>query len=195
MYMVALVLSVVTWAVVIAVIFSTPTDVCRTVHMLKSTRGKTTPRFSSFPRLSISGANARPVQEAGDLAGCEGFVMGSAAYSKHWLKNATAFVRRNRDLLAQRSVWLFRSGPLCAEASDAQGVALRAASAPKEIRGFQVDIHPRDHQVFHGALDPGRLSDAELSCLKMPATRAIPPEGDFRDWAQIQEWAEGIAQC
>ena len=145
--------------------------------------GQIAERIAQGLRAAGQHADARPAQEAGDLAGCEGFVIGSAASATHWLKNATAFVRRNRDLLAARPVWLFSSGPLgsgplVAEASDAQGVDLRAAFEPKEIRGFQVAIHPRDHQVFRGALDPGRLSDAELSCLKMPATRAILPDGD-----------------
>jgi len=138
-------------------------------------------------------ADARPVQEAGDLAGYEGFVIGSAAYSTHWLKDATAFVRSNRDLLAQRPVWLFSSGPLGAEATDTDGIDLRAVFEPKEIRGLQVAIQPRDHRVFFGALDPSRLSFAEGSCLRLPATRAILPEGDFRDWAQIEQWARGIA--
>ena len=79
MYKVALVLSAVIWAVVIAVILSTPADVRRTVQMLRDTRGKTTPTFSSIPRLSVSGANTRLVQEAGDLADYEVFIIGSDA--------------------------------------------------------------------------------------------------------------------
>jgi hypothetical protein len=50
MYKLALVLSLVIWAVVIAIIFSTPTDVRRTVQMLKDTRGKTTPPSSASLR-------------------------------------------------------------------------------------------------------------------------------------------------
>ena len=103
-------------------------------------------------------------------------------------------MRRNRDLLAQRPVWLFSSGPAGAEATHTKGVDLNSAFEPKEICGFQVAIHPREHRVFFGALDPRRLSVAKCACLKKPATRAILPEGDFRDWAQIEEWAEGIAQ-
>ena len=53
-------------------------------------------------RLTAAGqhGDARPVQEAGDLADDEAFVIGSAAYPTHRLKDATAFVRRNRDLVA-----------------------------------------------------------------------------------------------
>lgn len=151
-------------------------------------------RIAESLRAAGQSANALPVQEAGDLDDYEGFVIGSAAYSTHWLREATAFVMGNRELLAQRPVWLFSSGPLGAETTNAKVGDLSAVVEPTEIRGFfQAGIHPRDHRVFFGALDPGRLSLAELSCLKRPATRAILPEGDFRNWAQIEEWSEGIA--
>jgi menaquinone-dependent protoporphyrinogen oxidase len=156
--------------------------------------GEIAERIAEGLRAAGQHADARPFEEAGDLADYEGFVVGSAAYSTYWLRDATAFVRRNRDLLAQRPVWLFSSGPLGAEATDAKGVDLRAAFEPKEIRGFQEAIHPRDHRVFFGALDPGRLSFAEWSCLNLPATSLILPGGDVRDWAQIEQWAAGIAQ-
>jgi menaquinone-dependent protoporphyrinogen oxidase len=158
------------------------------------TTGEIAERIAESLRAAGQHADARPVQEAGDLADYEGFVVGSAIYSKHWLKDAAAFVRDNRDLFAQRPVWLFSSGPLGAEATDAQGVDLRTASEPKELPEFQEAIHPREHRVFFGALVPGRLSFVEWSLRKRPATRAILPKGDFRDWAQIQEWAQGIAQ-
>jgi menaquinone-dependent protoporphyrinogen oxidase len=156
--------------------------------------GEIAERIAQGLRAAGQQADARPVQQAGDLGDYEGFVIGSAAYSTHWLTEATVFVRRNRDLLAQRPVWLFSSGPLGVEASHGKGVDLRAAFEPRQIRGIQQAIHPRDHRVFPGALDPGRLSFAELSCLKTAATREVLPEGDFRDWAQIEAWAAGIAQ-
>jgi menaquinone-dependent protoporphyrinogen oxidase len=48
--------------------------------------------------------------------------------------------------------------------------------------------------VFFGVLDPGMLSLAERSVRKLPAARAMLPEGDFRDWAAIQAWAGAIAE-
>ena len=54
-------------------------------------------------------ADVRPVQDAGDLAAYDAFVIGSAAYEFHWRKEATEFVRRNREVLAARPVWLFSS--------------------------------------------------------------------------------------
>ena len=131
MYKVALVLSVVVWAVVVAVILSAPTNVRRTVQILRDTSGKTTPPVPSSPRFSISGANARRVQEAGDLTDYEGFVLGGAAYSMSWLRDATALVSRSQDLSAQRRVWVSNTGSFGAEATDAKEVDLTAAFEPK----------------------------------------------------------------
>jgi hypothetical protein len=56
MYKYAQILSMVIWAVAIAVIVRPPTDLRRTVHMLKDTRGKSSSPFSSSLRNSFSGA-------------------------------------------------------------------------------------------------------------------------------------------
>jgi menaquinone-dependent protoporphyrinogen oxidase len=146
-------------------------------------------------RLAAAGqqAEARPVQAAGALGGYDAFVVGSAAYSMHWLKEATEFVRRNRAVLADQPVWLFSSGPLGTKATDAKGQDLRTAAEPREIAEFQAAIHPRAHRVFFGALDPGTLGFAERSLRRLPAARAVLPEGDFRDWAEIDAWAGSIA--
>ena len=138
-------------------------------------------------------AQARPVTAAGDLAGYGAFVIGSAVYMGHWQKEAAEFVRRNHAMLATRPVWLFSSGPLGTEPTDAQGQDLTVAAEPKETAGFQEAIAPRDHRVFFGVLNPGELGLGERAIRKLPAGRAMLPEGDFRDWSQIEAWASGIA--
>lgn len=138
-------------------------------------------------------AQARPVTAVGDLTGYDAFVVGSAVYMGHWQKEAAEFVRRHRAVLAGHPVWLFSSGPLGTEPADAQGRDLTAAAEPRELAEFTAAIHPRGHRVFLGALDPGRLGLGERALRKLPAARAIMPEGDFRDWAQIEAWARGIA--
>jgi menaquinone-dependent protoporphyrinogen oxidase len=112
----------------------------------------------------------------------------------HWQKEAAEFVRRNRAVLAGRPVWLFSSGPLGTEPADAQGRDLTVAAEPRELAEVTEAIHPRGHRVFFGALDPGRLGLGERALRKLSAARAIMPEGDFRDWAQIEAWARGIAR-
>ncbi len=139
-------------------------------------------------------AEARPVGEAGDVSGYDAFVIGSAAYLGHWLKEAVEFVRRNQAVLVGRPVWLFSSGPLGMEATDAEGRDLREAAQPKETAELKEAIHAREHRVFFGALDPSKLGFRDRAIRALPAGRALLPEGDFRDWAEIETWATGIAR-
>ena len=38
-------------------------------------------------------------------------------------------------------------------------------------------------------LDPTKLGFSERAIRKLPAARALLPEGDFRDWTEIDAWA------
>jgi menaquinone-dependent protoporphyrinogen oxidase len=71
---------------------------------------------------------------------------------------------------------------------------LRSAAEPREIPGFTKAICPRGHHVFFGALDSRGLTVAERSAGKLPGGAAGLPERGFRDWAEIKDWADGIAR-
>jgi menaquinone-dependent protoporphyrinogen oxidase len=139
-------------------------------------------------------ADACPVENAGDVAGYDAFVIGAAAYYGHWLKPAAEFVRAHRALLADRPVWLFSSGPLGTETTDGQGRELREAALPKELGELDEATRARGHRVFFGALDPADLTLAERTVRRLPAGRGLLPEGDFRDWDDIDAWAGAIAR-
>ncbi len=140
-------------------------------------------------------AEARSVKEVADPTGYDAFVIGSAVYMFHWLKEATRFVRHNRALLASRPVWLFSSGPLGTKATDEQGRDLLEVSQAKEIAEFEQAIHPREHAMFFGAYTRGKpVGLGERFVALMPAARDALPEGDFRDWGTIEAWAAGIAE-
>jgi menaquinone-dependent protoporphyrinogen oxidase len=150
-------------------------------------------RIAEQLRQAGHDANLESVEVAADLAGYDVFVIGSAAYLGHWQQKATGFVRANEGLLASRPTWLFSSGPLGTEPTNAQGVDQRVAAEPKEIPEIEEAIHPRDHRVFYGALDPGKLGVRDRAIRTLPAGRALLPEGDFRDWQDIESWAQSIA--
>lgn len=141
-------------------------------------------------------AEARPAKEARDLGAYDAFVIGSAVYLFHWMKEATELVRRNRTFLAGRPVWLFSCGPLGTETTDAEGHDLLDESELKEIAELRAAVRPRDHRVFFGAFDrhTKAVGFTERFVLMMPAARAMFPEGDFRDWTAIEAWADSIAQ-
>lgn len=141
------------------------------------------------------------VESAGDLAGYDAFVVGSAAYMGGWLGEATTFVRRNRSTLAQRPVWLFSSGPVGTDKVDKNGRDVLVASEPKEFVEFDAAIHPRGKRVFFGAYDPDAppvgMAEGFMGRFirLMPAVRNVLPAGDFRDWPEIEAWAREIAHA
>jgi len=149
-------------------------------------------------RLRAAGleADVAPVGTVRYPAPYDAFVIGAAAYTSQWLPEATAFVERHRDLLASRSVWLFSSGPLGIEPVNEQGQDQLVATVPKEFPRLRSFVHPRGEQVFFGALDltAPPVGLAARFVRLMPAARDGLPQGDFRDWAAIEAWADGIAR-
>jgi menaquinone-dependent protoporphyrinogen oxidase len=137
----------------------------------------------------------RPVDQTGDPSAYDAFVIGSAAYMFHWLKEATGFVRRHHRLLADHPVWLFSSGPLGTDETDAEGKDVRSEAEPREFAGLREDLHPRGTRVFFGAYDPAAEPKGlmERFTRLMPAARDALPAGDFRDWPEIEAWADSIA--
>lgn len=138
-----------------------------------------------------------PAARVTDPSAHDAFVVGGAAYVSHWLAEVTDFVRRNRELLAGRPTWIFSSGPLGTDAVDRQGRDVRQASEPKEFAEVRDGVHPRGERVFFGAYDPDAkpVGSAErLFRPLMPAVRNRLPAGDFRDWDEIDAWADAIAR-
>lgn len=152
-------------------------------------------RIATTLRTAGLAVDLQPVEEIGDLASYDAVVIGAAAYMGAWLPEATACVRRHQALLNTRPVWLFSSGPLGTAPTDIQGRDLRDTSAPKEFAEFRETIAPQDLHVFFGALDPHTLAFPERMLRRLPAGRALLPEGDFRDWTEIDAWAARIAQA
>jgi menaquinone-dependent protoporphyrinogen oxidase len=134
-----------------------------------------------------------------DVEEYDAFVVGSAAYLGSWLKEANAFAQRHRSILAARPTWLFSSGPVGTDTVDAKGNDVRAGAVPKAFAELRGVLHPRDEHVFWGAYDPdakpmGLAESLGQRILRlMPAARDALPAGDFRDWPEIEAWAERIA--
>ena len=141
-------------------------------------------------------ADALPAGSVRSVDGYDAFVVGSAAYMFHWLGEATTFVRRNRAALAAKPVWLFSSGPLGTNPLDAQGRDQKVTAIPKELPELAALVGARGQRVFFGAYhkDQKRIGIGERLVALMPAARDALPEGDFRDWADIDCWAGEIAR-
>lgn len=134
----------------------------------------------------------RPI--GGDLGGYDAYVIGSAVYLGKWLPDARKVVRREAAALAGNPVWLFSSGPLEDVASTEAAKRQQLAEAtPKQIDEFLDVLAPRGHRVFSGALDAARLRGRDRMVRALPAGKSLLPDGDFRDWADIDDWAMEIA--
>ena len=140
--------------------------------------------------------DTRRASEARDVTGYDAFVVGGAAYMFHWLKEATGFVKRHRSVLGSRPVWLFSSGPLGTDSVDKAGRDVLESSRPREFAELEALVHPRQTQVFFGAYSPAAkpVGLSERFVRRMPAMRDAMPSGDFRDWAAIDAWTDGIAR-
>ena len=140
----------------------------------------------------------RSIKRAEDY---DAFVVGSAVYMFHWIKEAKQFVLKNRTLLASRPVWLFSSGPVGLQKTDSKGRDLLdvTISGPKEIGELTEAAKPRDHRVFFGALYSDRVGGAMGLTYRLmrrsKAVRESMPDGDYRDWKDIEAWANGIADA
>lgn len=120
------------------------------------------------------------------IDGYDAVIIGSAVYTGHWLGPAKELVNRFGDTLDGRPVWLFSSGPV----GDPSGkLAKSMGEDPVDLPAMLEATHARDHRMFAGKLDRKHLSLPQRAALLV--FRGL--EGDFRDWAQIRQWADSIA--
>ena len=119
-------------------------------------------------------------EDIGDPVGYDAFVIGSAVYASRWMASASEFIRNNRTILLGRPVWLFSVGPV------GRRMPL-PATLPSVLAALGDSIGARDHHVFRGAIDASKLRGVEH------LIRLFLPQGDFRDWPDIEAWATGIA--
>jgi menaquinone-dependent protoporphyrinogen oxidase len=128
----------------------------------------------------------RRPRDISDLSRYEAVVLGSAIYFGNWMKEARNFVDAHTDDLAGRPIWLFASGSVTGDPP--------VADDPNAIRQSLVarlvsSTHAREHKLFAGKLDSGRLSLPE----RLPVRMAKGREGDWRGWDEVDEWADTIA--
>lgn len=147
-------------------------------------------------RLSARGLHADVVHvDAIDgLDGYDAVVAGGAVYLGRWHKDFRRFLDDHGAALATRPTWLFSSGPLGTEEVDEHGEDLKKVTEPAELPEAIDAIHPRAHTVFFGALTPSKLGVGPRLMRLLPAGRKLLPAGDFRDWDDIDAWADGIAR-
>ncbi|HEX6219834.1 MAG TPA: flavodoxin domain-containing protein [Acidimicrobiia bacterium] len=114
-----------------------------------------------------------PAEEVGDISGFDAIVLGGCLYVFRWHADARRFVKRHRDALSTKPVWLFSSGPLDETASETTIPPVRF------VRKTITRLGARGHKTFGGRL--------------LPRAGATLPVGDWRDRSQVEAWAAEIA--
>jgi menaquinone-dependent protoporphyrinogen oxidase len=66
---------------------------------------------------------------------------------------------------------------------------------PKDIAELEPLVHPRGHRVFFGAFDHTKLGLGHKLVFAMPAMKRLMVDGDYRDWKEIDAWADEIANA
>lgn len=122
-----------------------------------------------------------PPDQVRDLSDYQVVVLGSAVYGGHWVASAKDLAGRIAGLTSNPVTWIFSSGPV--------GDPPKPEEDPVDVAPIMQATSARDHRVFPGKIDKSKLSFGEKAIVV--AVRA--PEGDFRDWNEIESWAHEIA--
>jgi menaquinone-dependent protoporphyrinogen oxidase len=127
-----------------------------------------------------------PPEQVPDVRDHDAVVLGSAVYGGQWLEPAKELVHRSGDAFAGRPVWLFSSEPV---GDPARTLVQRMSVDPNELPELLEQTKARGHRLFAGKLERRGLSRAQRISLSL--VRGL--EGDFRNWTEIEQWAEQIA--
>ena len=125
-----------------------------------------------------------PLEEVDDLAGYDSVVLGSGVYAGHWLGPARRFVDEHASELVSRPTWLFSSGPI-GDPPKPEG------DAAVKLGEILTKTGATEHRIFAGRLDKSGMTFRDRAIV----TAVRSPEGDFREWDEIAEWAGGIAEA
>jgi len=138
--------------------------------------------------FSTAGAavDVRLVKDVNDLGPYQAVIVGSAIRMGKWLPEAVDFVKTHQDRLSRVPVAYFT---VCLGMKDDTPENRHKASGYLDpVRKQSPQVKPADIGLFAGAVDYKKLSFAYSLILKAKGA----PEGDFRNWEAIRNWAAGV---
>lgn len=122
-----------------------------------------------------------PIKKITDLSVYQAVFIGSAIRVAKWLPEASNFVSEQRTVLERIPTAYFT---VCATLfEDTPAKRTQASGFLEPVRAV---LPPAAEGYFAGKVDPKTLSFIENTMLK---SRGVP-QGDFRDWNKIAEWAQ-----
>jgi menaquinone-dependent protoporphyrinogen oxidase len=123
------------------------------------------------------------IKNAINIGSYQGVVIGSAIYRGQWLSEAVDFIKNNREILRQLPVTYFLVCMTLSQPTEEKRAEASAYMDP--VLKAVPEIRPVGIGTFAGALDYSNLSWPYKMILKSKGS----PEGDFRDWNAIRDWA------
>lgn len=139
--------------------------------------------------LGSTNGNVVDVRPIAGLEGLDGYgavIIGSPVRGSKWLPEAVGFVSEREEALRQVPVAYF-----LVRLKMREDTAENRAEMAMTLEPVREVVTPVDVGLFAGAMDYGQFSFPMR--LMMKAIKA--PEGDFRDWAAIREWAADLGQA
>jgi menaquinone-dependent protoporphyrinogen oxidase len=128
-----------------------------------------------------------PVDEVSNLKHYEAIVLGSAVYVGQWRRQAARFLKKNAKMLSKKLVWLFSSGPT----GDGNPVDLmKGWHFPLLLQQVADRIKPCDIAFFHGEVNMEKVNFLE----RFVINKIHVSTGDFRNWGDIEAWADNISK-
>ena len=121
----------------------------------------------------------------------EACALGSAIHNGLWLPEMAAFVRRSREMLATKPVYLWLN---CLRVIEPEGYAYVTNNYLPNI--LERSLSFRKIGVFAGKIDLASINENERWTLTFRYDGRENLDrlaGDFRDWDGIRNWAEQVA--
>lgn len=132
--------------------------------------------------LQVEGLNVDvgPIREITDVRSYDSVILGSSIRAGSWLPEVIEFMKDNQNHLQNMPVGFFT---VCLTLSD--DTPDNRETVRKYLDPVRQLVNPVIEGYFAGKMDYARLSLPVRFIVK--AMKA--PEGDFRDWTKIRQWA------
>lgn len=137
-------------------------------------------------KLAAGGAmvDVKPVKKVQSIGSYQGVVLGSAIRRGAVLPEVTDFVKSHKDELGKIPVAYFIVCMILRE--DTEESRKKAASYLDSLRA---EVNAVDTGMFAGKLDYSKLNFVDAFVVEHIIGT---PEGDLRDWKQINDWAANL---
>ena len=124
-------------------------------------------------------------------------VIGSGIQMGKWTKETLKFIKKNREVLAQKKVAIFVS---CLSAAQPDKCNTARREYLENIDASFPEINPISRGLFGGLIDTTRGNFVTKTIMQALVKSLVendeePPDRiDLRDWEQIRLWAEGLLE-